>query len=95
MYINVWLGIFKKDKLIKTLKKLTATSLFKIHILTLNFFFLPQDLNRQVIQANSATIKIPDLDFEIPSGKGGEVYFHLTINISTHMKKITLVEINS
>lgn len=29
-----------------------------------------QDLNRQVIQADTASIKIPELEFEIPAGKG-------------------------
>ena len=31
----------------------------------------PQDLNRQVIKSDYATVRIPDVDFEIPPSKRG------------------------
>jgi len=33
----------------------------------------PQDLNRQVIKSDYATVRIPDVDFEIPPSKRGEI----------------------
>lgn len=32
-----------------------------------------QDLNRQVVQTNTATISIPELEFEAPPNKGGKI----------------------
>lgn len=38
------------------------------------FFLSVQDMNREVVKTDSATTRIPELDFEIPafSQKGGE-----------------------
>lgn len=42
-----------------------------ILLFLLYFTFFLQDLNRQVVQTNSATISIPELEFEVPPNKGG------------------------
>ena len=39
-----------------------------------NSFHSFQDLNRQVVQTNNATVKIPELEFETPPNKGGKAW---------------------
>lgn len=40
-----------------------------------------RDLNRQVIKSDYATVKIPEIDFEIPPSKrGGEEQFVIFLN---------------
>jgi zinc finger protein len=42
-------------------------------ILTIHISSAHQDLNRQVIKSGTATVKIPDLEFEIPPSGRGEI----------------------
>lgn len=44
---------------------------FKMEVFIIKYFY--QDFKRDVIKSEHATIKIPELDFEIPANKKGTV----------------------